>query len=102
MFAVSAPIIKYNNLNLEVELPANLWYTNQNSQVLRMDIDFGDGSGFQSVNLGQIKNISYSQPDIYDWIYKLTLINNQVLYSQSKLIITQSTATSSWNGHKQY
>jgi len=101
VFAMSAPIVIYKKLSVDVELPANLWYTNQNNQVQSIAIDFGDGNGYQNIVFGQIKTVTYSQADTYDWTYKLTLTNNQVLYSRSKIIIQESAPTATWSSHKQ-
>lgn len=102
VFAIAAPITIYKSLTVDVELPASLWYTNQSNTVQSIAIDFGDGNGYQTMTFGQTKTVTYNQPDVYDWRYKLTLNNNQVLYSQSKLIITKSAPTSSWSGQTQY
>jgi len=85
VFAIAAPILVYKSLSLQVTLPASLWYTNQSSAVQSIAIDFGDGAGYQSMTLGQVRTITYTQSQTYEWKYKLTLQNNQVLYSHSKL-----------------
>ena len=87
VFAMTAPILKFNNLSMQVELPAGLWYTNQASNVSSIAIDFSDGLGYQTIAFGQIKNVSYTTAGIKEWKYKLTLTNNQVLYSHSKIQI---------------
>jgi len=33
VFAIASPIVKYNNLTMQVQLPSSLWYTNQSSSV---------------------------------------------------------------------
>lgn len=87
VFAMCTPILKYNSLSMQVELPSSLWYTNQAASVQSIAIDFNDGLGYQTVTLGQIKTVTYTQPGIKEWKYKLTLTNSQVLYSHSKLQI---------------
>lgn len=89
VFAIAPPILKYNNLIVDVELPATLWYTNQASEVQSIAIDFGEGNGYQIMTFGQIKTISYSQAGIYEWKYKLALNSSQVLYSHSKIQFVQ-------------
>lgn len=49
VFAVTAPIVKYNSLSMQVQLPTALWYTNQASNVQSIEIDFNDGLGYQTV-----------------------------------------------------
>lgn len=87
VFAVTAPIVKYNSLSMQVQLPATLWYTNQASNVQSIAIDFNDGLGYQTVTFGQIKNITYTTVGLKKWKYKLTLTNNQILYSHSNIQI---------------
>ena len=87
VFAVASPIVKYNNLTVNVELPTALWYTNQASNVSSIAIDFGNGLGYQTLGFGQVKTVTYAQKGNYVWKYKLTLTNNQVLYSHSKIEI---------------
>lgn len=87
VFAIAAPILKYNKLSMKVELPASLWYTNQASSVSNIAIDFSDGLGYQTVSFGQIKNVSYTTAGLKEWKYRLTLTNNQILYSHSKIQI---------------
>lgn len=92
VFAMASPILKFNKLTMQVQLPTALWYTNQSSSVHSIAIDFGDGLGYQTITLGQLKTVSFSQSGWYEWKYKLTLTNNQVLYSHSKIQIEQAPA----------
>lgn len=87
VFAIAPPILIYKSLSLQVTLPAALWYTNQSASVQSIEIDFGDGLGYQIMTLGQIRTLNYSASGIYEWKYKLTLTNAQILYSHSKLKI---------------
>lgn len=108
VFMMTAPIMRYNYKNMEVILPDNLWYTNQNSQVQSIAVDFNDGNGYQTIFMGQNIYVSYSNEGSYNWDYKLTLINGQVLYSHSKLIVGNQVAPignaqathASWSSHK--
>lgn len=95
VFAIALPILLYKSLSLQVTLPASLWYTNQTSTVQSIAIDFNDGLGYQSMTLGQVRTINYANPGIYEWKYKLTLTDSQILYSHSKLQIELPTLSSS-------
>lgn len=92
VFMMTAPIMRYNYKNMEVILPDNLWYTNQNSQVQSIAVDFNDGNGYQTIFMGQSIYVNYANEGTYDWDYKLTLNNNQVLYGHSKLIVGDQMA----------
>lgn len=87
VFAIAAPILVYKSLSLQVTLPAALWYTNQSTSVQSIAVDFGDGSGYQNMAFGEIKTINYAAAGTFEWKYKLTLTDGQVLYSHSKLKI---------------
>jgi len=87
VFAIASPIVKYNSLTMQVQLPSSLWYTNQSSSVQSIAIDFNDGLGYQPTTFGQIKTVTYSTAGIKEWKYKLTLTNGQILYSHSKIFI---------------
>ena len=87
VFAIASPIIKYNSLSMQVQLPASLWYTNQSTTVQSIAIDFNDGLGYQTTSLGQLKSVTYTTAGLKEWKYKLTLTNGQILYSHSKIFI---------------
>lgn len=87
VFAVAAPIVKYNSLTMQVQLPSSLWYTNQSSSVQSLAIDFNDDLGYQPTAFGQVKSVTYSTAGLKEWKYKLTLTNGQILYSHSKIFI---------------
>lgn len=78
VFAITTPLIKYNSLTMQVELPSALWYSNQMANLQSVAIDFNDGLGYQTTTFGQIKTVNYTQPGIKEWKYRLTLTNNQV------------------------
>lgn len=87
VFAVATPIVKYNSLTMEVQLPNSLWYTNQSSSILNLAIDFNDGLGYQTASFDQLKTVTYTTAGLKEWKYKLTLTNGQILYSHSKIFI---------------
>jgi hypothetical protein len=87
VFAVAAPILVYKSLSLQVTLPSALWYTNQSASVQSIAVDFGDGLGYQNMAFGEIKTVNYAASGTFEWKYKLTLTDSQVLYSHSKLKI---------------
>jgi hypothetical protein len=72
VFAIAAPILKFNSLSMQVQLPSALWYTNQASSVQSIAIDFGDGLGYQTSSFDQIKSVTYTATGLKEWKYKLT------------------------------
>lgn len=100
VFAMTAPILKYNSLSVQVVLPATLFYTNQNLNIASFAIDFGNGQGYQNITRDQVVTISYTQSGNYEWKYKLTNTQGQVLYSHSKIIIEGDDIENSNNNYK--
>lgn len=96
VFAMALPILKYNSLQMQVRLPASLWYTNQANTVQNISVDFGNGQGYQNLNPGQNIQLNYAQSGTYEWKYKLTLTNGQVLYSHSKIQIKKGLNHIPW------
>lgn len=87
VFAVASPIVKYNSLSMQVQLPSALWYTNQSINIQSIAIDFNNGLGYLSMTFGQLRTVNYTTGGLKEWKYKLTLTNGQVLYSHSKIFI---------------
>lgn len=100
VFAMTAPILKYNSLSVEVVLPSSIFYSNQMSNVSSIAIDFGDGQGYQNITIDQDISINYAQSGNYEWKYKLTNTQGQVLYSHSKIIIEGDDLESSGNNSR--
>lgn len=102
VFAISSPILKYKGLTVNVELPQSLWYTNQSSTIQSIAIDFNDGSGYIDITFGNNYSLVYTEEGVYDWVYKLTLSNGQVLYSHGKIIIEETAPTKLWINRSVY
>ena len=90
VFAITAPITRFKGLTVDVTLPQSLWYTNQGSTVQSIAIDFDNGNGYVTMPFDYTYNLQYTEKGIYDWTYKLTLTNGQVLYSRSRIIIEKT------------
>lgn len=92
VFMMTAPVFKYDYKNMNVTLPENLWYSNQDIQIQQIAINFNDGNGYQNITFGQTVTVNYATEGTYNWDYKLTLTNGQILHSHSKLIVGNKTA----------
>jgi hypothetical protein len=97
VFAISSPIIKYKGLSVDVKLPQSLWYSNQVGKIQSIAIDFGKNEGFIEMPFEQVYMLRYERKGIYNWIYKMTLIDGQVLYSHSKMIFDETYTYIPWN-----
>lgn len=84
-FAVTSPVSYINSANVEVRLPLTLWHSNQS--ITNLDIDFGNGSGYKSLNNGTIASTNYSTDGTYTWTYRARLSNGQYKYSRQKVIV---------------
>ncbi|TXD81044.1 hypothetical protein ESY86_19495 [Subsaximicrobium wynnwilliamsii] len=100
VFAMTTPITKFKGLTIDVQLPQSLWYTNQASSVQNIAIDFDNGAGYINMPFGGSYQLQYTEEGIYDWTYKLTLTNGQILYSQSRVIFEETAPTKSWSNRK--
>ncbi|MGJ8551190.1 hypothetical protein [Winogradskyella wichelsiae] len=87
VFMMTAPIMYYRYKNMNVKMPSNLWYTNQDAQVQSVAVNFNDGNGYQNVSADQTIYVNYKRKGTYTWDYRVTLTNGQKLYSHSKLIV---------------
>lgn len=90
VFAITAPITRFKGLTVDVKLPQSLWYTNQVSAIQNIAIDFDNGNGYVTMPFNSTYNLQYTEEGIYDWTYKLTLTNGQILYSRSRIIIEKT------------
>ncbi len=84
-FAITSPVSYINSANVEVRLPLTLWHSNQT--VTNLDVDFGNGSGYKSLNNGQIASTNYATDGTYTWTYRVRLSNGQYKYSRQKVIV---------------
>jgi hypothetical protein len=87
VFAMSPPLYHYGGKSFSVVLPSNLWFTNNGSGVSSIAVNFDDGSGYQTLTMGQAVNISYTDTGWKIWTFKLTLTNNSTLYSHTEMQI---------------
>lgn len=87
MFAVSPSIEFYEGKNLQVVLPSYLWQTNASGDVNNISIDFGDGQGYRTLNIGQPITLNYSDTGSKVWTFRLQLTSGQYLYSHSQVKI---------------
>lgn len=84
-FAITSPVSYINSANVEVRLPSTLWHSNQS--ITHIQIDFGNGSGYKSLNNGIIASTNYSTDGTYTWTYRVRLSNGQYKYSRQKVIV---------------
>jgi hypothetical protein len=84
-FVLSTPIMEMNKAGLSLSLPATVWHTNQAANISSIEVDFGNGSGYISLNNGASANTTYTSIGTYTLTYRLKLTNNTFLYCRQKL-----------------
>jgi hypothetical protein len=85
---VVAPLkqeIQGNTFNFKV--PNNLIYTNVSLSINIIQVDFGNGQGYQNVTLNSVKSITYSSGGEKELKYKFTYSNGNHKYSHSKIYV---------------
>ena len=89
-------ITKYEGLSFKVKIPSAIFYSNYQSLVQSIQIDFGNGAGYVTVPFNQNVTINYTTEGVKVWKYKLNLTNGTSLLSQSKIEVTQGITTIPW------
>lgn len=61
--------------------------TNMLWDIQKIEVDFDNGDGFIGFNTGRLEEVSYSNSGCYTITFKVTLTNNDILYSYSKICV---------------
>ena len=84
-----APVTtEHKGRNISVLIPSVAWFTNQ--QVSSIQLDAGDGNGYQTLTVGQASPVFYPDSGLKTLNFKVTLANSQVLYSHSQIHIANA------------
>ncbi|WP_445716849.1 hypothetical protein [Flavobacterium sp.] len=89
-------ITKYEGLSFKVKIPSTVFYSNYQSLVQSIQIDFGNGAGYVTVPFNQNITVNYTTEGVKVWKYKLNLTNGTSLLSQSKIDVKQGVTTIPW------
>ncbi|ELM3643165.1 T9SS type A sorting domain-containing protein [Flavobacterium psychrophilum] len=92
-FAMTPAIKKYDGLNMQVRIPSALFYSNYQSIVQSIQIDFGNGAGYVTVPFDQNFAVNYTTEGVKVWKYKLNLTNGTSLHNQSRIKVGQGLNT---------
>ncbi len=77
--------LKGNSFNFK--LPSNLVYGNSSQTLTTIQIDFGNGQGYQTITLNSVKNITYTSGGEKELKVKFVYSGGPTLYSHSKLYV---------------
>ena len=84
-FGVVAPFKKISKASVQVQLPTNLWHTN--NLVYALEVNFGTkGSTYQNIKNGAIAAHTYTKPGTYIWTYRISIDGGRSYkYSRQKV-----------------
>ena len=98
---VLAPTTKiFKGLTVKVKMSSAVFYSNSQSAIQNIKVDFNDGQGYTTVGFNQLKTINYTTEGVKTWTYKLTLTNNTVLYARSRIKIEKGIKTITWSQYQ--
>jgi len=98
VFAISPSTVHHKGYDLKVKLPANLWYTNDETNVQQVQIDLDDGQGYRNINFGQELSLSYASSGVKTWKFKLTRSTGITLYGHTQIAIEEMPSLSLYDG----
>jgi hypothetical protein len=87
-FAMASPAILISKANVSVSLPATLWHSN--ATISNIDIDFGNGTGYKTLNNEATAFTTYTAIGDYTWTYRVQLTNGQYKYCRQKVHISEA------------
>lgn len=79
----------YEGLSQAILLPAAIWKTNA-SDISSIQVDAGDGQGFQTLTLDQNLYVNYPDTGIKHLVFKINLTNSSTLSSHSQIHVSPS------------
>jgi len=98
VFAMSLPFTRVDNPKVSLVLDEADWYTNQAALVSGFAVDFGDGSGFQTLQMGKSLAHEFKEDGDYVWTFRIKLTNGSFKYCRTPVKVTgkakQQTLTS--------
>ena len=83
--AISPSIINYNLTYCSVVLPSNLFLTNRSSEISSIQFDAADGLGYRTIQYNTPVSLNYVDTGWKRWIFKVTMISGQQLFSHTKV-----------------
>jgi len=99
VFAIASPVKVHKGLNVKVQLPSNLFYTNHfnlTKSQPNIQIDLNDGQGFRSLPMGQTNQVveaNYTTAGVKTWTFKLQLVDGTILQSYTKIKVESVVPT---------
>ncbi|PQV51600.1 putative secreted protein (Por secretion system target) [Jejuia pallidilutea] len=85
VFAVTPLKTQLQGHTFTFKLPSTMVYTNTSAALNQIQIDFGNGSGYQTVALNTAKSVTYTSGGVKTLKYKFVYAGGTTLYSHSKI-----------------
>ena len=88
LFAATPMVTSIKTSSANFSIPSNLLHYTLSETMQSLSIDFGDGSGFRNVSIGQSNIlVNYSSNGAKRIIFKLTLSSGRILMNHAELIV---------------
>lgn len=88
VFAITLPHTEISNSTISLLLDDSEMRTNQATMVKSFAVDFGDGGGFQSLEMGALLDHQFEEDGDYIWTFHLKLTNGNFRYCRTPVKIT--------------
>lgn len=92
-FAVAPVKNQIDNLNVNVQFPKDLWWTNMGDSIRGISIDFGIGEGFKALDFGGKLTVNFPESGSYLWRVKMDLVDGKSIHSQSSVNVVSLQTT---------
>src|SRR5690606_18026790 len=86
--AYALPVKNFRGMKFDVILPEDLLLSNSREDITKIEVDFGDGSGYRELTAGQRLPVEYTEEGVYKWQFRTTIRNSQALYSGTVMGVT--------------
>ncbi len=93
-FAVTPVEYHLEGNTFSFKLQSNMIYTNTTKTLSSVQVDFGNGQGYQTISLNAVKNVTYSSGGEKEMKVKFVYSGGPTLYSHSKLYVDYIPSTS--------
>lgn len=95
-FAMTPAINTYEGLDFMVKIPSSIFYSNFQSSVQSIQVDFGNGGGYITVPFNQNVPVRYPNEGVKVWKYRLNLMDGTSHLSQSQIKLIQGFVHVPW------
>lgn len=93
VFALTPAVLHSRSKDVYFKLPNTLFLSNIGSQIISIQIDAGNGMGYQNLPFNTAVQLHFYENKIHDLIFKITLSNRRTLYCRSKFKIDDPRLT---------